>query len=147
MNYFSSLYKKMCENAVEIQSLWKERIQNWDEYCSKEDLEDGFGQEVHLGGMTEDEIEELIGNNVWLPLEYQIREKLFRTHGLASIRDLVEKEYSKYLSDICNNSEELNLLRKHFEGAEIVNAISLMFVMKKYNKKQWDFIKQNWIEK
>lgn len=146
MNYFSGLYKKMCVNAEEIQGLWRELIQNWDEYCSKEDLEDGFGQEVHIGEMTEDEIEELIGNNVWLPLEYQIREKLFRTYGLASIRDLVENKYAKYLSDICNNLEELNLLKEHFEEAEISNAISLMFVMKKYHKKQWDFEKQNWIE-
>jgi len=81
MNYFSGLYKMMCEKAVEVQKLWRKKIGTWDEYCQKGDYEDGFGETVSLKGMPEDEVEELINNNIWLPLEYQIRRKLF-THML-----------------------------------------------------------------
>ena len=146
MHYFSGLYKKMCEKAVKIQELWREKIGDWDEYCAKSDHEDDFSSTVHLKGMTEEEIEDLVKNNVWLPLDYQIREKLFRTHGLASIRELVEKSYSDYLSEYLENKEKLNKIREHFEQDEIMTVLALMFIMKKYYIKQWDFDKQEWVE-
>lgn len=146
MHYFSGLYKKMCEKAVEIQRIWREKIDPWHEFCRKGDHEDGFGETVGFG-MSEEEIEELIENNVWLPLEYQIREKLFRSYGLASIIELVEKSYSEYIREYSENKEELKKMREHFEGDEIGNVLALMFVMKRYYKKQWDFEKQEWIEK
>ena len=31
MHDFSGLYKKMCEKAIEIQKLWREKIQDWDD--------------------------------------------------------------------------------------------------------------------
>lgn len=142
MNDFSGLYKKMCEKAVEIQKLWREKIQTWDEYCRKGDYENGFSETVSLGGMSEEEREGLIDNNVWLPLEYQMRDKLFRTHGLVSIRELVEKQYCEYWED----EERIKKIREHFEGNEISNVLALMFVMKKYYKKQWDFDKKDWAE-
>ena len=146
MHYFSGLYKKMCEKAVEIQKLWGEKIQTWDEYCRKGDREDGFANTVSLGGMPQEEIEELIENNVWLPLAYQIRDKLFRTYGLASIRELVEKSYSEYIREYFENKEKLKKIKGHFEGDEISNALALMFVMEGDYKKQWNYEKEEWIE-
>lgn len=146
MHYFSGLYKKMCEKAVEIQKLWKEKIQTWDSYCEKGDYENDFSRTVNLRGKTQEEIEELIENNVWLPLEYDIRERVFRTYGLASIRELVEKSYSDYLGKYWENKEKLKKIKEHFEGDEISNALALMFVMEKYYKKRWDFEEQDWVE-
>lgn len=146
MHDFSGLYKKMCEKAVEIQKLWREKVQTWDEYCRKGDHEDGFATTVSLRGMTQEEIEDLVENNVWLPFEHQIRDKLFRTYGLASIRELVEKSYSDYLGKYCENKEKLKKIKERFEGDEISNALALMFVMERDYKKRWDFDKQEWIE-
>lgn len=145
MHYFSGFYKKMCEKAVKIQELWREKIEDWDNYCAKSDHEDGFSSTVHLKGMTEEEIEDLVKNNVWLPLDYQIRERLFRTHGLASIRELVEKSYSDYLHEHLENEEKLNEIREPFKQDEIMNVLALMFVMEKYYEKRWDFDEDNWV--
>jgi hypothetical protein len=146
MHYFPSIYKKMCMKAMEIQNLWKEKIQDWDEYCRKDDLEDGFGSRVSLGGMPKEEIDELIKDNIWLPLAYQIREKVFRTFGVPAIRKAVELRYTDYMTKLLEEEDKLKAIREHFKGDEIGNVIALMFVMEEDYMKRWDFDKEEWIE-
>jgi len=132
----------MCEKAVEIQKLWRDKIRTTDNYCKKGDYEDDFSRTVNLGGMEEEEIEELISNNVWLPRDFNIQERIFRDYGLASIRKLVEDSYGEYLS----NEERVKRVKEYFKGDEIMNVLALMFAMEKYYNKRWDYKNEEWIE-
>lgn len=142
MDEFSGLYKKMCEKAVEIQRLWREKIATWNEYCKKGDYEDGFSSTVILEGMPKEKREELIENNVWLPRQKEIEERLFKNWKLESIRKSVQKEFSDY----AKNDEIVKKVQQYFESDERWDVLALMFVMEKYYKKRWNFDKQEWIE-
>lgn len=142
MDEFSGLYKKMCDKAVEIQRLWRETIATRDEYCKKGDYEDGFSSTVNLEGMPKEEREELIENNVWLPRQKEIEERVFKNWGIEEIRKSVQKEFSDYVK----NDDLVKKVQQDFEGDERWYALALMFVMEREFKRRWDFDNQEWIE-
>lgn len=135
MHEFSGLYKKMCAKAEEIQKDWKDNIQDFDEYTSKGDYEDGFGTEVQA---KIDDVDVIIENNIWLPLEHQLKEKLFNK-GERKI------SYKKFLKDMVNKPE-LKKIEKHFKGEERMNVLALMFWMRNHSGKEWGFDKEDWVK-
>jgi hypothetical protein len=84
MQEFSSLYRKMCEKAVEIQDIWKP--EEWDECCKKGDHEDGIVKEYHPGILSDEEKKSFKANYAWLPKAHQLEKRVWKTWGLDSIR-------------------------------------------------------------
>lgn len=145
MHYFSGHYKKMCAKAEEIQKRWKDNIQDWDEYTPKGDYKDGHGWQVQV---KIDDVDEIIENNIWLPLDYQIKERLFKSYGIKNLREKIEKECSSFITEYLKNKEKSKKIESCFgdNRTEIWNALTLMYWMRKYCQKIWDFDKEDWVK-
>jgi hypothetical protein len=140
MKEFSALYKKMCGTAKEVQDVWPKYSEDWNSYCRKGDYRDGITEELHTEGITEEEKRAIFSENAWIPQSHELRERFFRCFGLDSIAKQVNKRYSEYLDKV--RPEEL--LKHPFDHFELMDVITLMFIMEDYFNKVWNFEKDEW---
>ena len=138
MDEFSGLFKKMCETAELIQREWEPK--DWDSYCERGDLEDGFVEDVNLNMISKDELKE---NYIWLPKNYEIRERLFPKFagGAVKIIELIEKQFSEFIED------KVEQIKTHFSEKpdNIMDVLAVLFVMEYRSRKAWNFDTGEWV--
>jgi hypothetical protein len=129
MEEFSGLYKKMWETADRIQHEWEP--QQWDNYCEHGDRYDGLAEIVPEEKVSKEKADELRANFVWLPEEYQIRERLFPkfARGAAKLIELIEEQYSEF------RDNSIEKIRRQFSEKpdNIMNVLAVLFVMEYCN--------------
>jgi len=83
-------------------------------------------------------------NHVWLPKEFQIRERMFG-FGIAALRKITEERfYQEFLKD----EEKVKKIKEKFidKEGDIMDVLALLFIMEYRFKKEWDFAKEEWVE-
>lgn len=138
MESFSGYFKIMCAKATEVQRLWPELDrpeQEWDYCCPKGEYQDGIIHSLHMKELPKAAEKEFFANNIWLPQEFQIRERLFprvayRIQGI--IKNLNDAYYAYWKS---NKAEPF--LNEHIQDREREHARALMFIMEYSFRKEW----------
>ena len=131
----------MCEKAERLQYEWV--LRQWD-FCSKKgDYGDGSADIVSQKEMSEEEIKNFKANYVWLPREYDIKDRMLGW-GNPKLRDLALDRYNKYLED----EERMKEIEDKFKDKvdDIWDVKALIFLMGHRFKSAWDFDRQDWVE-
>jgi len=144
MYWFSGLYKEMCEKAERLQKEWI--FHQSDYYCKRGDREDGFEEfltDKEISEMSEKEKENSKSNRIWLPKEYQIRNRLFLIGTQLQNTWRLNEYYEKFLKD----NDKMREIEDWFKGkvGNISDVKALIFYMEGYDM-VWLNDKKEWVE-
>lgn len=138
MEWFSGKYKKMCEKAERLQEPWNPV--EWEYYCEKGDYVDGdVLNQVHLG-IIEEPIDQWKENNIWLPTETDLIERVIPI-GIDKINQYRMEKYTKYVYE-----ENKQLIEESSNKDDVVKILALKFAMKRWGF-DWDDEKEEWVRK
>ena len=147
MEQFSARFKRMCAEAIEIQRLWPELErpeQEWDYYCLKGEYKDGFADYRPLVKLLKGDEKAFFENNIWLPQDFQIVQRLFPRLACGSppIIENLKTQYSEYW----RTQKAEPFLQNYLNEDERRHARALMFVMESWFNKEWKEESQKWVK-
>lgn len=146
MNSFSGYYKTMCAKAIEIQRLWPELDrpeQERDYYCPKGEYTDGFVDSYEMRQLPKEDEKEFFKNNIWLPQEFQIIQRLFPRIACA-VPGIIKNLNNAYY-EYWESKRVEPFLNEHFQDREKDHARAMMFIMEYWFKKEWSDHDANWV--
>jgi len=143
LNQFSKLYKKMGATADEIQSgrfhiRGDDRVEG---YRRESYLDQDLFELLSIKGLTQAEMEKQVDEYVWIPTSVDLRDVFF---GDRRIRDSEKYDAEQFEKWQGNYQGLINKENRKLLDDEIVDALTLIFVMKHKFRKEWDWDNQCW---